>query len=163
MTVAEGGSCDDFGQCAGGLWCHQGEIGAPGVCRARCADDSDCGAGSGCALDEDDTFGAPCTGFCLPLAECSFSAQDCGGGEGCYALHDAGAGRDHFFCHPAGAGAAGDSCVTDQSIGCQAGLLCVTDPTFPVRHRCQPACTSDADCDVLTRCTGMTSGIMHCE
>jgi hypothetical protein len=162
-SVGEGGLCDDFGVCRGGLFCHRGTTFDPGICRRRCADDSDCAAGSACAFDEDDTFGAPCTGFCLPLAECSFTAQDCGFGEGCYALVDPVAVRDHFFCHPEGSVAAGDNCYTDQSIACQAGLFCVQDPVFVYEHNCQPPCTDDSNCDIVSDCTGMTAGIMLCE
>lgn len=161
-TVSEGGSCSDFGQCAGGLFCHRGGFGDAGECRARCASDAECDAGEACAFIDESYGGAPCTGFCLPVSECSFAAQDCSPGEGCYLVPDADADREYAFCHPAGSEEAGGICFSGNSIACQPGLLCAQDPITVVAWHCQPLCTSDADCDVLSDCTGMTAGFTHC-
>lgn len=161
-TVTEGGSCDDFGQCAGGSFCHRARNGDVGECRARCASDSDCDPGEACAFIEDRLGSAPCTGFCLPESECSFVAQDCPTGEGCYILVDADAGRDYTFCHRAGSTAAGENCLPRNSIQCLPGLLCAQDAVITFSWHCQPRCTTEADCDALSDCTGMTGGFMHC-
>lgn len=160
-TVREGGDCDDFGQCAGGLICHRGLVGDVGECRMRCESDAQCDPGEVCAFIDED-FGAPCTGLCLPESECSMVTQGCPGGEGCYLVVDRTADRAYSFCHPAGTTEAGDFCIDGNSISCLPGLLCAQDPIRSYSWNCQPLCTSEGECDVLSDCTGMTAGFMHC-
>ena len=158
-SVAEGGSCDGRGQCAAGLICLRGINSDPGECRRRCEADGECGAGERCAFIDDDRSAA-CTGFCLPVSECSMERQDCPAGEGCYLFPDDDVA--HFFCHPEGRGTEEDICPRRRSMACEPGLLCAPHYFRPSSHRCQPLCTTDADCGVLSRCTGETAGLMHC-
>jgi hypothetical protein len=159
-SIPEGGRCDDFGQCAGGLLCLQGTNFDEGECRRRCAGDTDCASGERCAFIDEDSD-APCTGYCLPVSECSIATQDCPTGEGCYLLVDDSA-MEHSFCHPAGSGAEGDACFNGRSIACEPGLVCAQDPVSTFLEKCQPLCMTDDDCDVLSECTGSIGGFDHC-
>ena len=154
-----GSSCTDFGQCAGGLICHRGQTGDTGRCRRRCEADDECGTGERCA-HVGDLSSAPCSGYCLPTAQCSVESQDCPVDRGCYVSID-GSGTEYQFCHPAGAEEAGGFCSAGNSISCQPGLLC--GPNFiGTSYRCRELCDTDDDCSGTTSCTGMLGSVQIC-
>ncbi|HJL17688.1 MAG TPA: hypothetical protein RMH99_18635 [Sandaracinaceae bacterium LLY-WYZ-13_1] len=160
-TTPEGGTCDDYGQCAAGLFCLQGSGSLVGSCHRRCQSDGDCATGEACALVGDVLGSFGCTGVCLPTSECSFTAQDCPSGEGCYLM--TADGGEYSFCHPEGSGEVGSFCFEPGNpLSCAPGLFCAQDPVRSFVKKCQNECATDDDCEVLAECTGMTAGYQHC-
>lgn len=150
-TGVVGGVCTTSANCGAGLWCSRRTNAASGTCRRLCDEDTDCGASEACAQIDD--ISVSCSGYCLPLSECSIVDQDCGSGRGCYWLVDG--AREHNFCARAGTAEANDSCYSDPT-ACMAGYVCASRLGM-MYARCHETCTTSSSCPGSETCDNMTA------